>query len=144
MDDGCLLMFFFFSSRRRHTRCALVTGVQTCALPILIRFQDFALILCALFALASGITALQVAANPLAAALGPPESSHFRLTFAQAFNSLGVVLGVNFGSRIMLDERVLTAGNAQLTNEVDRILAMHAVGDMFLKIGKEQSMEREC
>src|SRR3546814_8272040 len=35
---SCLLMFlsllFFFSSRRRHTRCALVTGVQTCALPI--------------------------------------------------------------------------------------------------------------
>src|SRR3546814_5838899 len=28
-------MLFFFSSRRRHTRCALVTGVQTCALPIL-------------------------------------------------------------------------------------------------------------
>src|SRR3546814_4542240 len=28
------LCFFFFSSRRRHTRCALVTGVQTCALPI--------------------------------------------------------------------------------------------------------------
>src|SRR3546814_5217553 len=29
-----LLQSFFFSSRRRHTRCALVTGVQTCALPI--------------------------------------------------------------------------------------------------------------
>src|SRR3546814_3570637 len=29
-----LLLVFFFSSRRRHTRCALVTGVQTCALPI--------------------------------------------------------------------------------------------------------------
>src|SRR3546814_5140235 len=29
-----LLFFFFFPSRRRHTRCALVTGVQTCALPI--------------------------------------------------------------------------------------------------------------
>src|SRR3546814_6038495 len=29
----CVLLFFF-SSRRRHTRCALVTGVQTCALPI--------------------------------------------------------------------------------------------------------------
>src|SRR3546814_4663275 len=29
-----LSFFFFFSSRRRHTRCALVTGVQTCALPI--------------------------------------------------------------------------------------------------------------
>src|SRR3546814_2433557 len=31
-----LRLFFFFSSRRRHTRCALVTGVQTCALPIFI------------------------------------------------------------------------------------------------------------
>src|SRR3546814_5823338 len=32
-----VLIHFFFSSRRRHTRCALVTGVQTCALPILPR-----------------------------------------------------------------------------------------------------------
>src|SRR3546814_3455461 len=31
----CAKFFFFFSSRRRHTSCALVTGVQTCALPIL-------------------------------------------------------------------------------------------------------------
>src|SRR3546814_7668725 len=30
-----ICLYFFFSSRRRHTRCALVTGVQTCALPIL-------------------------------------------------------------------------------------------------------------
>src|SRR3546814_3933301 len=30
-----VVLLFFFSSRRRHTRCALVTGVQTCALPIL-------------------------------------------------------------------------------------------------------------
>src|SRR3546814_4423878 len=30
----CDIIHFFFSSRRRHTRCALVTGVQTCALPI--------------------------------------------------------------------------------------------------------------
>src|SRR3546814_4287604 len=30
----CSVFFFFVSSRRRHTRCALVTGVQTCALPI--------------------------------------------------------------------------------------------------------------
>src|SRR3546814_9115382 len=33
-DCYLLLLFCFFSSRRRHTRCALVTGVQTCALPI--------------------------------------------------------------------------------------------------------------
>src|SRR3546814_3087824 len=31
---GLLFGVFFFSSRRRHTRCALVTGIQTCALPI--------------------------------------------------------------------------------------------------------------
>src|SRR3546814_8422652 len=36
MSVLCVILFFcfFFSSRRRHTRCALVTGVQTCALPI--------------------------------------------------------------------------------------------------------------
>src|SRR3546814_8069961 len=34
------LFLFFFSSRRRHTRCALVTGVQTCALPIWTRVVD--------------------------------------------------------------------------------------------------------
>src|SRR3546814_19702070 len=38
MSSMCMhcfvVLFFFFSSRRRHTRCALVTGVQTCALPI--------------------------------------------------------------------------------------------------------------
>src|SRR3546814_9160891 len=33
-------LIFFFSSRRRHTRCALVTGVQTCALPICIEGQN--------------------------------------------------------------------------------------------------------
>src|SRR3546814_1029771 len=32
-------VLFFFSSRRRHTRCALVTGVQTCALPILAQYK---------------------------------------------------------------------------------------------------------
>src|SRR3546814_11893292 len=34
-----IIVIFFFSSRRRHTRCALVTGVQTCALPISAGFR---------------------------------------------------------------------------------------------------------
>src|SRR3546814_8924413 len=34
LSDSLLFFYFFFSSRRRHTTCALVTGVQTCALPI--------------------------------------------------------------------------------------------------------------
>src|SRR3546814_9291938 len=37
------VLFFFFASRRRHTRCALVTGVQTCALPISVE-HDLALV----------------------------------------------------------------------------------------------------
>src|SRR3546814_3358548 len=38
---GIMRLFsFFFSSRRRHTRCALVTGVQTCALPISTAFEE--------------------------------------------------------------------------------------------------------
>src|SRR3546814_1242184 len=36
--DFVCVCIFFFSSRRRHTRCALVTGVQTCALPIYYEF----------------------------------------------------------------------------------------------------------
>src|SRR3546814_15594798 len=34
INDVYITLMFFFSSRRRHTRCALVTGVQTCALPV--------------------------------------------------------------------------------------------------------------
>ena len=55
-------------------------------------FDTYSLVLVALFVIASGITILQVVANPLAAALGPPERSHFRLTFSQTFNSLGTLL----------------------------------------------------
>src|SRR3546814_5822814 len=42
-----LCVVFFFSSRRRHTRCALVTGVQTCALPIYRAEQPFVIVNCA-------------------------------------------------------------------------------------------------
>src|SRR3546814_6407065 len=44
------VLLFFFSSRRRHTICALVTGVQTCALPIYSADIDFGLIVQALVA----------------------------------------------------------------------------------------------
>src|SRR3546814_20571408 len=41
----CVVVCFFFSSRRRHTRCALVTGVQTCALPSIQRLRKHAWLL---------------------------------------------------------------------------------------------------
>jgi MFS transporter, FHS family, L-fucose permease len=62
----------------------------------------YALVLLGLFVLASGITVLQVAANPLAAALGDPRYSHFRLTFSQAFNSLGTFIGPWIGAVLFL------------------------------------------
>ena len=97
-------------------------------------FDAYPLILMALFVLALGITTLQVAANPLAAAIGPPESSHFRLTFAQGFNALGVVIGVHYGSRIMLDDTILARPLGPITNPVERVQALRAVSDAFFLI----------
>ena len=88
----------------------------------------------ALFVLGLGITMLQVAANPLVAALGPPERSHFRLTFAQAFNSLGVVLGVNFGARMMLGSLPATIGSGPAIDSSHRAAALSSVANAFLMI----------
>jgi FHS family L-fucose permease-like MFS transporter len=62
----------------------------------------YEVVLLGLFVLASGITVLQLAANPLSAALGPPGRSHFRLTFSQAFNSLGTFIGPYLGASLFL------------------------------------------
>lgn len=58
--------------------------------------------LAALFVLASGITILQVAANPLIAVIGDRSRSHSRLTLAQAFNSLGTAIGPWIGAVLIL------------------------------------------
>ncbi|MDB5723523.1 MAG: glucose transporter [Novosphingobium sp.] len=62
----------------------------------------FGVFLCALFVLAAGITIIQVVANPLISLLGPRETAPSRLTFAQAFNSLGTTIFPYFGSIIIL------------------------------------------
>jgi len=58
--------------------------------------------LAALFFIGAGITVLQVAMNPIITTLGPVETSHSRLTFAQAFNSIGVFLMVYGGAAFLL------------------------------------------
>ncbi|HEY6048378.1 MAG TPA: glucose/galactose MFS transporter [Sphingomicrobium sp.] len=93
---------------------------------------DFRPILAALFVLAGGFTALQVAANPLAAELGPPQRSHFRLNFAQAFNSLGVVIGVHFGSLVMLGDPALRAAPKGVMEPGHRSNLLGAVDRAFL------------
>ena len=62
----------------------------------------FPLFLGALFVLASGITIVQVVANPLISMLGDPATAHSRLTFAQAFNSLGTTIFPYLGSIAIL------------------------------------------
>lgn len=93
---------------------------------------DFRPILGALFVLAGGFTALQVAANPLAAQLGPAHRSHFRLNFAQAFNSLGVVIGVHFGSLVMLGDPALRAIRGQAIDVGSRAQILDSVEHAFL------------
>src|SRR5215831_4151558 len=58
--------------------------------------------LLALFILASGVTIVQVAANPLATGAGEPERAASRLTLAQAFNSLATTVGPIFGAYFIL------------------------------------------
>lgn len=62
----------------------------------------FAVFLGALFVLAAGITTVQVVANPLISLLGKPATAHSRLTFAQAFNSLGTTIFPIVGGWVIL------------------------------------------
>jgi MFS transporter, FHS family, L-fucose permease len=82
---------------------ALAVMIAGCLIvPLATHFETFAIVLVALFVIAAGITILQVAANPLAAALGPPQRSHFRLTLVQAFNSLGTAIAPFLVSSLLL------------------------------------------
>ena len=82
---------------------ALAAMLAGCLLmPVATHFNAYWFVLVALFVIAGGITQLQVAANPLAALLGPPKGSHFRLTLSQTFNSLGTVIAPIIGSYLIL------------------------------------------
>ena len=92
---------------------ALATMLAGCLLMLLAtQLAVYALVLAALFILASGITVLQVAANPLAAALGSAPHAHFRLTLSQAFNSFGTVVAPYIGSLLMLRGGIFTGDGA--------------------------------
>lgn len=63
---------------------------------------SYVLFLCALMVLAAGITALQVAANPYVAVLGPEKTGSSRLNLTQAFNSFGTMIGPYLGGLLIL------------------------------------------
>jgi FHS family L-fucose permease-like MFS transporter len=114
---------------------ALGTMIVGCLLfPVAVLVNTFGVVLVALFVLGSGITLLQVAANPLAAALGPHERSHFRLTFSQAFNSLGTVLGPFIIGRLILEGGVFTAAAGTLATAASRAESLHKIEVAFVAI----------
>lgn len=81
----------------------LVTMIAGCLLFIpASQSAAFAQFLFAYFVLASGVVLVQVVANPLISLLGKPETTHSRLTFAQAFNSLGTTIFPYFGAILIL------------------------------------------
>ncbi len=87
--------------------------------------HSYPLFLAAFFVLASGITLLQVAANPYVTLLGKPETASSRLTLTQAFNALGTTLAPYLGALFILAATVKTADEIKRLN-VDELSAYQA------------------
>ena len=82
--------------------------------------RSFWAFMTAIFILGSGVTLLQVAANPYIAALGRESSTSSRLNFSQAFNSLGTTFAPIIGAVYLLKDEVKTSGEIQLLDPLER------------------------
>ena len=128
-------------ARVGYTRC-IITGLLVMAAGCLMFSPAaasglYASFLAALFVMAAGITILQVAANPLIAGLGSEQSSHSRLTLAQAFNALGTTVGPMFGAALVLTGSLAAESKPGLSGAVlaaARADQAHAVQLPFLMI----------
>lgn len=81
----------------------------------------FALFLSALIVLAAGMTILQVSANPYVAVLGPQKTASSRLNFAQAFNSLGTIIGPVLGGLLILSNAPKTTEEIRAMSDTTRM-----------------------
>src|SRR6202167_6181565 len=84
----------------------------------------FVTFLAAIFVLAAGITIVQVVANPLISMLGPPATAHSRLTFAQAFNSLGTTI-FQYVSSIPILGSLAKGDPSKLSEPARAVFRMH-------------------
>jgi FHS family L-fucose permease-like MFS transporter len=87
----------------------IVTGIGGLLFIPGAQLQSYPLFLFAFFVLASGITLLQVAANPYVSLLGPARTASSRLNLAQALNSLGTTIAPKLGGLLILSSAVLGA-----------------------------------
>ena len=92
----------------------LLVAATGCALFYPASNGGYGLFLFALFVLASGITILQVAANPYVTVLGPARTAASRLTLTQAFNSLGTTVAPTLGGLLILSTVALSADQLAL------------------------------
>ena len=113
---------------------ALVVMVLGCLIiPLATLVDVYEIVLLGLFVIASGVTLLQVAANPLVAVLGSPKGSHARLNFSQFFNSLGTTLGPLLGSSVLLTGGVFAAG--AVVTAATRDESLRSIDFAFLALG---------
>jgi MFS transporter, FHS family, L-fucose permease len=103
----------------------LVIAALGCALFYPASTSGYGVFLLAFFVLASGITILQVAANPYVTVLGPPATASSRLTLTQAFNSLGTTIAPALGGMLILSGTVLGATELAAMAPAD-VIAHHA------------------
>lgn len=83
-------------------------------------YREFSIFMLAYFVLASGITILQVAANPYVAVLGPEESASSRLNLSQAFNSLGTTIAPAIGAMFILSDKVKNPKEIAALSNLDK------------------------
>jgi FHS family L-fucose permease-like MFS transporter len=104
----------------------------------------YVLFLFAFFVLASGITILQVAANPYVAALGPDKTAASRLNLAQAANSLGTTVGPIIGAALILGAATADASAVQGPYLILAVLLfVVAIMFRFIKLPRIASVENE-
>src|SRR6266436_6088530 len=108
---------------------AIIVGLLTMVIACLAfypaaKIPSFPFFLAALIVLATGITILQVAANPYVAVLGNPRTASSRLNLTQAFNSLGTTIFPWIGAHLIL--RTATAAISQSTSqEADAVIKLY-------------------
>jgi FHS family L-fucose permease-like MFS transporter len=104
----------------------------------------YVLFLFAFFVLASGITILQVAANPYVAALGPDKTAASRLNLAQASNSLGTTVGPIIGAALILGAATADASAVQGPYLILAVLLLVvAIMFRFIKLPRISSVESD-
>lgn len=108
---------------------------------------SYGLFLFGFFILASGITILQVAANPYVAILGKPETASSRLNLTQAFNSLGTTIAPLFGAFMILENNFTTAQEEAAAVKLPYIMiavTLFAIAILFslIKLPKLTSEEK--